>query len=159
MSTKKAANVLVAATPRRLVTEFEVSLRPKYNVWSTTSGRQALDILDNEVDVVVVSTETTDMKGTKVVSETRARGIDCKTAVVGRKEANEVFDGYVPTPVTPDGIAATVEKLSEKQRRPAVLKKESEMPESDNPVAEDYEKWESNFERTDNGGFSSPFSI
>ncbi len=134
-------NVLVAAGERSLVSEFEVSLRPDYNVWSTTSGRQALDIVDNEVDVVVVTSETTDMTGREVVSKTKARGIDCKAATVGREDADSRFDGYVPTPVTPERIIGTVDELSKVREYHQVLGGYFDAARRDNPVSEDYERW------------------
>jgi hypothetical protein len=131
-----SGNVLVAMGQRRLVSEFENALRPRYNVWTTTSGRQALDIVDNEVDVVAVTPETTDMAGTAVVSETRKRGIDCEVVIVGG-EGGARFDAHIPTPVTEDAVAETVDGLTEED--------ESRIFEGwfadGNPVAEDYESW------------------
>ncbi|MFP4174328.1 MAG: hypothetical protein ACLFSW_00925 [Halobacteriales archaeon] len=133
---EKKGNVLVAAKRRRLVSEFENALRPEYNVWTATSGQQALDIVDNEVDVVAVTPETTDMAGTAVVSETRKRGIDCKAVVVGRKD-DARFDGHIRTPVTQDAIVETVEDVTETDERRVF----GGWFADGNPVAEDYKDW------------------
>ena len=132
----KDGNVLVAMEQRHLVSEFGNALRPRYNVWTTTSGRQALDIVDNEVDVIAVTPETTDMTGAAVVSETRKRGVDCKAVVVGGED-NGRFDGRIRTPVTEEAIAETVEGMTEGDENGV---HEGWLSDG-NPVAEDYENW------------------
>jgi hypothetical protein len=127
--------VLAVAERRRTVTEFEKALRPEHDVWTTTSGRQALDVIDSEVNVVVVTPETADMTGAELVSRTRKLGLDCRTASVGRVDRG-LFDGRVPKPVTPEGISETVDELT----GPAERYLRGFAP-GDNPVAEDYEEW------------------
>lgn len=144
--------VLVTAEHRRLVTEFENALRPRYDVWTTTSGRQALDIVDNQVDVVVVAPRTTDMDGAKVIARTRERGLEFKAVVVGEPN-NTRFDGCVPTPVTEGRIVETVEELTETRVRRVFGKRRFE---DGNPVTEDYEGWkEKTVEGFGTGGFAA----
>jgi CheY-like chemotaxis protein len=131
-------NVLVTAEDRRLLAEFETALAPLYNVWTATSGRQALDVLNNEVDVLVVAPETTDMSGAEVISRARDRGVELRTAAVGRGGYDDRFDGWVRTPVTPDRIAEAVEGLAEEEGERRVF---GGYWDDGNPVAEDYEDW------------------
>ena len=144
--------VLVTAEHRRLVTEFENALRPRYDVWTATSGRQALDIVDNQVDVIVVAPRTTDMDGADVVARTRERGLEFEAVVVGEPNGTR-FDGRVPTPVTEEKIVETVEELAETRVR-RVFGEGRFMDE--NPVTEDYESWKEKTVRGfGTGGFTA----
>lgn len=146
-----AGNVLVVAERRRLVSEFESALRPRYDVWTATSGKQALDIVDNDVDIVVVAPRTTDMDGAEVVARTRERGIGFGAVVVD-EEAGDMFDGRVPTPVTEEKIVASVEGVLEGQKRRVFGREFGD----DNPVERDYESWEeSSVKSSGDGGFAA----
>lgn len=150
-TSENAGNVLVVAEHRRLVSEFEKALRPRYDVWTATSGRQALDIVDNQVDVVAVAPRTTDMDGAEVVARMRERGVEFKAAVVGDEEDGR-FEGRVPTPVTGEKIVTSIEGLVESQER-RVFRKEFG---DDNPVEEDYRSWEESSVRSfAEGGFAT----
>ncbi|MCX2818412.1 hypothetical protein EGH25_03475 [Haladaptatus sp. F3-133] len=140
-------NVLVVASDRRVVSEFETTLRPIYNVWSATSGKQALDIVDNEVDLVAVSEKTADIPGKEVVRAVKERGIRCKAVSLGH-DTDPVFDGYVSTPVTPKAVFETVEEMNEAR---------GSEPGDQKPVTEDYENWETEFE-IDADDLNSAFS-
>lgn len=141
--TSSPDTVLVAAERRRLVTDFEAALRPEYDVWTATSGRQALDVADNGVDVIAVGEETTDMRGAEVVSAAYARGLDYKAVSVGWKGDGR-FDGRIPTPVTGASIVDTVDGLTAEEETGYGERRifRNFGFNGNNPVVKDYEEWE-----------------
>lgn len=140
-------NVLVAAEDRRIVSMFEAALGPAYNVWTATSGRQALDILDNDVDVVIVDEKTTDIGGTELVAKANRREIKFKTASVGYID-EDLFDSSVESPLTASNIRVTVDELVKTQKGADELIGEFGRP--DGPVASEYMEWKD--EATDGFG-------
>ncbi|MDY6765662.1 MAG: response regulator [Halobacteria archaeon] len=87
-----------------------------YTVWTAYNGRQALDIMEGEVDIVLLDRRMPEMSGDEVLSRLREHGYDCQIAMVTAVEPEfdvlEMgFDDYLVKPVSGEALEETVEHL------------------------------------------------
>jgi CheY-like chemotaxis protein len=93
-----------------------VKLRERYDTRVATSGREALEVIDEDVDAVVLDRRMPDVHGDEVLAEIRDRGYDCKvimaTAVDPDLNILEMeFDDYLCKPIFSDTLQQTLEQL------------------------------------------------
>ena len=94
-------------------------LSDSYEVRTAYSGGEALDELDEAVDVVLLDRRMPDMSGDEVLTEIRERGFDCRVAMVTAVDPDfdilgMGFDTYVVKPTTDEELHETVETLIER---------------------------------------------
>ncbi|MGQ4556209.1 response regulator [Halobellus sp. GM3] len=112
------------ATPRILVVEDEtdlaelyaIYLSDLYDVQTATDGESALEIVDDDIDVVLLDRRMPDLTGDEVLAEIRSRGLDCRVAMITAVEPDidiveMQFDDYLVKPVTRDDLRGLVEVL------------------------------------------------
>lgn len=111
--------------PLVLVVEDEADLADLYAAWLGDSyrvrtaygGREALDNLDAEVDIVLLDRRMPGLSGDDVLDVIQDRGLDCQVAMVTAVEPDfDVlgmgFDDYLVKPVARDELLETVENLN-----------------------------------------------
>jgi len=111
--------------PLVLVVEDEADLADLYAAWLGDShrvrtaygGREALDNLDAEVDIVLLDRRMPGLSGDDVLDVIQERGLDCQVAMVTAVEPDfDVlgmgFDDYLVKPVARDELLETVEDLN-----------------------------------------------
>jgi DNA-binding response OmpR family regulator len=111
-------------TPLVLVVEDERDLSDLYRTWLTESyrvrtahnGREALDELDDDVDVVLLDRRMPDLSGDEVLDRIREQGYDCRVAMVTAVEPDTdivdmAFDDYLVKPVSKTELVRMVENL------------------------------------------------
>ncbi len=111
-----------------LLVEDEEALLDIYSRWLTwqfdvktaSSGSQALDILDETVDVVLLDRLMPEMTGDEVLSEIRNRSNDCRVAMVTAVEPDfdiiEMgFDEYLTKPIERETLTETVMELAQRE--------------------------------------------
>jgi len=108
--------VLVVDDDRALADTCEYWLRNEYDVRVAYGGRQALEQVDEDVDVVLLDRRMPDVSGDDVLEEIDARGLDCRvammTAVAPDTDIVEMpFDEYLVKPVDEESVTETVEEL------------------------------------------------
>lgn len=91
-------------------------LREDYEVRTATGGEQALQIIDEDVDVVLLDRRMPDVDGDTVLRRLRADGIDAMVAMNTAVEPTEdivdlPFDDYVVKPTRRDALETTVASL------------------------------------------------
>jgi len=106
-----------------LVLEDEDSLAALYADWlaeydlrTAHSADEALDLLDDDVDVALLDRRLPDGSGDAVLDEIRRRDVGCRVAMVTAvvpdfDVAGMGFDDYVVKPVDRAGLQAAVERL------------------------------------------------
>jgi CheY-like chemotaxis protein len=87
-----------------------------YEVRTATTGREALEVIDEDVDAVVLDRRMPDVHGDDVLAEIRDRGYDCKvvmaTAVDPDLNILEMeFDDYLCKPIFSDTLQETLDQL------------------------------------------------
>lgn len=110
------ANVLVVEDEEQLADLFESTLALEYSVQRAKNGGEALDKLDDSIDVVILDRRMPDISGDQVLEEIDGRGLDCRVAMVTAIDPDfDVidmgFDDYLTKPVRPDQLRETVDRL------------------------------------------------
>lgn len=110
--------------PHVLIVEDEPELADLYSGWLADScavtaaydGDDAIQAIDESVDVVLLDRRMPGLSGDEVLEQIRDQGIDCRVAMVTAVEPDfdivELgFDDYLVKPVSREDIQETVERL------------------------------------------------
>ncbi|POG54708.1 HalX domain-containing protein [Haloferax marisrubri] len=108
--------VLIVEDEPDLADLYATWLRNDYSVRVAYGGREALDKLDDEVDVVLLDRRMPDLSGDEALSEIRDRGFECRVAMVTAVEPDfdiiaMGFDDYLVKPVSREALTDTVSNL------------------------------------------------
>ncbi|WP_435095901.1 response regulator transcription factor [Halarchaeum sp. P4] len=107
--------VLVVDDEERIPQAFDVWL-DEYEVRGATSGEQALELMDDDVDVVLLDRHMPGLSGDDVLERIRDAGYDCRVAMVTGVDPDfdivEMdFDDYLTKPVGREELRSVVERL------------------------------------------------
>ncbi len=108
--------VLVVDDDEPLTDTYAAWLSDRYDVLVANSGAEALEQLDETVDVVLLDRRMPDMAGDDVLEEIHERGLDCRvsmlTAVKPDSDIVEMpFEDYLVKPVGREEVLGSVERL------------------------------------------------
>lgn len=108
--------VLVVEDERDLADLYATWLRDEYRVRVAYGGREAIEKLDDEVDVALLDRRMPDLSGDETLQAIREEGISCRVAMVTAVEPDfdivaMGFDDYLVKPVSREGLTDTVENL------------------------------------------------
>lgn len=108
--------ILVAEDEPDLADLYATWLKMDYRVWTAYGGEEAVEQLDEEIDVVFLDRRMPGLSGDEVLTEIRERGIDCRVSMVTAVEPDfdiiEMgFDTYLVKPVKKDTLTETIEDL------------------------------------------------
>ncbi|WP_290815969.1 HalX domain-containing protein [Halovivax sp.] len=111
-------------TPHVLIVEDEPDLANLYAAWLDAScgvetaydGNEALDAIDEHVDVVLLDRRMPGLSGDTVLDAIRDRGLDCRVAMVTAVEPDfdiigMGFDDYLVKPVSKDDLLSVIDQL------------------------------------------------
>jgi DNA-binding response OmpR family regulator len=127
-------------------------LSTEYDVRSATGGEEALETVDEDIDVVLLDRRMPDLSGDRVLSELRNRGLDCQVAMLTAVEpdcdiVDLPFDDYKLKPVSQDELVGLIETLIEKatydslsQRYFTLASKKAALEVAGNDENEEYEE-------------------
>ncbi|QAU13836.1 response regulator [Halorubrum sp. BOL3-1] len=110
------ATVLAVDDEPDLAELYRVYLDPGYDVRIATGGEEALDAMDESVDVVLLDRRMPNMSGHEVLEEIRGGGYDARVAMLTAVEPDVdivemPFDDYKTKPVTKEDLLTLVEVL------------------------------------------------
>jgi DNA-binding response OmpR family regulator len=108
--------VLAVDDEEAYVEAFARWLDDDYDVRTATTGEDAFQQLDEAVDVVLLDRRMPGLSGDDVLSEIRARDIDCQVAMVTAVEpgfdiVEMGFDDYVVKPISEADLVRLIEAL------------------------------------------------
>jgi DNA-binding response OmpR family regulator len=108
--------VLIVEDETDLADLYAIYLSDLYEVQTANDGRTALELVGDETDIVLLDRRMPDMTGDEVLAEIRARGIDCRVAMITAVEPDldiveMPFDDYLVKPVTREDLHGLVEVL------------------------------------------------
>ncbi len=114
--------VLVVDDEPDVADTYALFLRDDYETRTAYGGEEALDLVDEGTDVVVLDRRMTDVSGDEVLDRIREDGYDCTVIMVTAVDADlnilEMdFDDYLSKPVTRETLQATVEQHVDRDRR------------------------------------------
>lgn len=108
-------HVLIVDDEERVASTYDLRLGDAYETDIALSGEEALQRVDDEVDVVLLDRRMPDIAGDEVAEEIRKRGLDCRIVMVTAIDpdfdiAEMDIDDYVVKPVTKDELRKVVER-------------------------------------------------
>jgi len=108
--------VLVVDDEEGLADLYSIWLRDSYTVRTAYNGAEAVDELDDDVDVVLLDRQMPDLSGDEVLGTIRDRDLECRVAMVTAVEpeldiVGLGFDDYLRKPIDRDTLRETVVKL------------------------------------------------
>ncbi|MFC7166312.1 response regulator [Halospeciosus flavus] len=100
---------------------YEARLGDRYDVETAEGGEEALDKLDDEVDVVLLDRSMPGLSGDEALARIRDSDYDCRVAMVTAVEPDvDVidlgFDAYLTKPVSKETLVDTVERLLQRSQ-------------------------------------------
>lgn len=109
------SRVLVADDEQLLVESYEALLSREHDVQTATTGAEALEILDDSIDVAILDRRMPDWTGDEVLGKIRDRNLGCRVILcTGIEPDYEVFemklDDYLVKPVSNADIRDAVER-------------------------------------------------
>jgi DNA-binding response OmpR family regulator len=115
------ATVLIVDDEENVADVYALRLRSEYETRVAYGGKQALEMMDVDVDVVLLDRRMPDMSGSEVLTEIRERDYDCRviilTAVNPDLEIIDMpFDEYLCKPVEQSKLVETIEGQLDIQR-------------------------------------------
>jgi len=110
------ARILIVDDEPGLADLYAAWLSGTHDVETATSGDDALDVIDDTVDIVFLDRRMPGRSGDEVLVELRDRGFDAAVALVTAVDAGfDVLelpiDAYLAKPVERDALTAAVEQL------------------------------------------------
>ncbi|WP_135825063.1 HalX domain-containing protein [Halorussus ruber] len=110
------STVLVVDDEQDVADLYAMWLKDDYRVRSAYEGDEALDVLDESVDVVLLDRRMPGQSGDEVLEEIRERELNCRvvmvTAVKPDFDILEMgFDDYLVKPVSKDDLHEIVEQM------------------------------------------------
>lgn len=108
--------VLAVDDEERVVQAFDIWLGDGFEVITATGGREALDKITDEVDVVLLDRHMPDLSGDEVLDQIREEGYDCRVAMVTAVApefdiVDMAFDHYISKPIDESELSEIVGRL------------------------------------------------
>ena len=108
--------VLVVEDEPDLADLYATWLSVEYEVRTAYGGREAIELLDDVVDVILLDRRMPDLPGDEVLQVVRDRDLECRVAMVTAVEPDfdiiaMGFDDYLVKPVSKDDLRDTVDSL------------------------------------------------
>ncbi|USZ71674.1 response regulator [Natronosalvus halobius] len=119
MTDADAPVVLIVEDEPDVAESYELWLAGRYEIRRAHDGEDALDVVDDTVDVVLLDRMMPKLSGEQVLREIRERGIDCRVAMVTAVEPDfdvvEMgFDAYITKPPERADLIGTIDQLLER---------------------------------------------
>jgi DNA-binding response OmpR family regulator len=116
MSGSESPTVLVVDDERDVADAYAAQLEAEYTVSTAYGGQEALDRLDESVDVVLLDRRMPGTSGDEVLDAIRERGLEVRVAMVTAVDPDfdiirMPFDDYVIKPVSRADLLETIERL------------------------------------------------
>jgi len=115
-TTARQATVLVVDDERDVAELYTAWLETVHDVWSAYDGTEALDLVDETVDVVFLDRQMPGMSGDEVLDTLDERGLDCRVVMVTAVDPDfdiieMPFDDYLTKPVGRADLLEMVESM------------------------------------------------
>jgi DNA-binding response OmpR family regulator len=152
MTEDPEATVLAVDDEPDLAELYRVYLDPEYDVRIATGGEEAIEAMDDAVDVVLLDRRMPSMSGHEVLDEIRDEGYDARVAMLTAVEPDVdivemPFDDYKTKPVTKEDLVTLVEVLlhraafdEKSQRFFALASKKAALEAAGTTGSEEYEE-------------------
>jgi DNA-binding response OmpR family regulator len=107
--------LLVVDDEKEVADVYALKLEREYTVRTAYGGEEALEKVDDEVDVVLLDRRMPDLSGDEVLEAIRDRGLDCRVIMITAVDPDfdiidMDFDDYLCKPVESDDLLTAVEQ-------------------------------------------------
>ncbi|MFC7057321.1 response regulator [Halovenus salina] len=114
-SSPEDTTVLVVDDENDVADAYALQLDLEYQTETAYGGEDALEQIDNDVDVVLLDRRMPDLSGDEVLEEIRDRGLDCAVVMVTAVDPDfdiveMPFDDYICKPADRDTLTDAIEK-------------------------------------------------
>lgn len=111
------STVLIVDDEPSLVEAFTTFLDDEYRVLTATTGADALEQINDDIDVVLLDRDMPGLDGNEVLAQIRDQEFTCRVAMVSGVEPDVdivemAFDNYLVKPVERDELVESVERLA-----------------------------------------------
>lgn len=111
---EEATTVLVVDDETAVADAYTAQLQREYDVRTAYGGEEALDAVDDTVDVVLLDRRMPMKSGDEVLDEIRARGVDCRVIMVtavdpGFDIVEMPFEDYLQKPVDREDLHGAIQ--------------------------------------------------
>jgi len=115
MANDSEATLLVVDDEKEVADVYALKLEREYTVRVAYGGEEALEKVDDEVDVVLLDRRMPDKSGDDVLEEIRERELDCRVVMITAVDPDfdiieMPFDDYLCKPVENDDLLGAVEQ-------------------------------------------------
>ena len=119
MSSQHTPTILVVDDEEDVTDLFRIWLAESYDVHTAYDGDEALDVLDESVDLVLLDRRMPGLAGDTVLAKMRERGLDCRVVMVTAVKPDfdvieMAFDDYLVKPVSKPELYEVVEGVLER---------------------------------------------
>lgn len=116
MTSDQQATVLIVEDEQELADTYARWLDDDYAVRIAYTGKEAMDSLSDDIDVVLLDRRLPDIPGHKVLAELHERGIDSRIAIITAVDPDfdiidMDFEDYIVKPVLKSELQDIVERL------------------------------------------------
>lgn len=107
--------ILVVDDERDVADAYAVQLQMDYETRTAYSGEEALETIDDDVDVVLLDRRMPDLAGDEVLQTIRSRGLDCSVIMVTAVDPDfdiveMPFDDYLCKPAERSELVTAIER-------------------------------------------------
>jgi CheY-like chemotaxis protein len=115
VSDDKDATVLVVDDEKEVADAYSLQLRRRYDTRVAYKGDEALEKVDEDVDVILLDRRMPGLSGDEVLEEIHEWGLECRIIMVSAVDPDfdiieMPFDEYLCKPVTKDDLFEAVER-------------------------------------------------
>lgn len=116
MSSTDTPTILVVDDEEDVADLFRIWLADEYDVQTAYDGDQALAVLDESIDLVLLDRRMPGLAGDTVLEQIRERGLDCRVVMVTAVKPDfdvieMAFDDYLVKPVSKAELYDVVERV------------------------------------------------
>lgn len=116
MTSDEPATVMIVEDEEELADTYARWLEADYAVHTAYTGKEAIDSLSEEIDVVLLDRRLPDIPGQEVLAELHSRGIDCRVAMITAVDPDfdiidMDFEDYIVKPVLKSELQDIVDRL------------------------------------------------
>lgn len=113
---ENTTHILIVDDEPEIADSFATFLEDSYEVNTAYGGREALELYDDQTDIVLLNRHMPDLSGSDVLEEIRGHPGECQVAIVtGADPDFDVidmnFDDYLTKPITGETLQECVERL------------------------------------------------
>lgn len=113
---RDSVSVLVVEDEPDLAALYATWLDDEYDVETAYDGNEALEAIDEDIDIVLLDRRMPGLSGDTVLDTIRERGLDCRVAMVTAVEPDfdivgMGFDDYLVKPVSKEELQSIIEQL------------------------------------------------